>query len=441
VNSGSLRVRTTLATVGVLVLALAGFATAVTLRYRNGLESDLRSHLLAGARALQQAPADAAKQIQVSLALEGVNASIAGASPPVTKPGASTRRPPAKPASITSHGRLLVLTEPLGGTRPYAFATLAASQASVTGPVQRLIIVEIIGGTIVLAIATGLMLLGLRTALNPLAHVAQVAHSIAAGDRSLRLEPRRVDTELGRMAASFDAMVDALEDAAAQARRSESAMRRFLADASHELRTPVAALQATIETLLREQPQRPERDRLEAQVARDSARLGRLIDDLLNLARLEANEPLRSQPVDLAKIARSVVDDAAARPDCPGITFADDGSASVLGDPEALGRAIRNLLDNAILASANSGTIEVDIRGSASQVAAAITDNGPGVPVEERERIFEGFVRLPSATGSGTGLGLAIAREIARQHHGDITCEDATRGARFVLRLPAHTAP
>jgi signal transduction histidine kinase len=243
------------------------------------------------------------------------------------------------------------------------------------------------------------------------------------------------------MAASIDSMVDSLEDAAEQARRSESAMRRFIADASHELRTPVAALQATIETLLRGQPQRPERDRLEAQVARDSARLGRLIDDLLNLARLEANEPLRAQPVDLAEIARSVLDDAAARPDCPAIKFADDGVATVVGDPEALGRAIRNLLDNAIVASANSGQIEVEIRSSASEVAAAITDNGPGVPVEERERIFQGFVRLPPGKGAGTGLGLAIARQIARQHHGDITCEDTTRGARFVLRLPANTAP
>jgi two-component system, OmpR family, sensor kinase len=281
-----------------------------------------------------------------------------------------------------------------------------------------------------------LTVLATRSALRPLRHVAAVAQRIAAGDRRLRLRPRRRDTELGRMAASFDAMVDSLDAAVAQATRSEAAMRRFLADASHELRTPIAALQATTETLLREQPPRPRRDRLEAELARGAQRLGRLVDDLLNLARLEANEPLRAERVDLAQVGESLAAEPRART-AANVTLVHEGPATVIGDPDALARALRNLLDNAITASGEAGTVRLEVCGSPSAVRATVSDDGPGVPSEARERIFEGFVRLNGNWGGGTGLGLAIARAIAHQHHGRVTCEPCERGARFTLELPA----
>jgi signal transduction histidine kinase len=238
------------------------------------------------------------------------------------------------------------------------------------------------------------------------------------------------------MAASFDAMVDSLEEAVAQATRSEAAMRRFLADASHELRTPIAALQATIETLLREQPPRPRRDQLEAEVARGTQRLGRLVDDLLNLARLEANEPLRTEPVDLAEIGESIVAEARARTPA-SISIAHDGPAVVVGDPEALTRVLRNLIDNAVHAAGDDGRIAVELERSPALVRATVSDDGPGVPPEAREQIFQGFVRLNGNAGAGTGLGLAIARAVAKQHRGSVICEDCDSGARFTLELPA----
>ena len=241
------------------------------------------------------------------------------------------------------------------------------------------------------------------------------------------------------MAASFDAMVDSLEEAVAQATRSEAAMRRFLADASHELRTPIAALQATIETLLREQPPRPRRDQLEAEVARGTQRLGRLVDDLLNLARLEANEPLRSESVDLGLIGESVVAETRSRTPA-SIRYRPDGPAFVVGDPEALKRVLRNLIDNAVHAAGDAGRIAVDVRQSRGEVLATVSDDGPGVPPEAHERIFQGFVRLNGNAGAGTGLGLAIARAIAEQHRGSVTCEDCDAGARFTLELPAAPA-
>ena len=212
-------------------------------------------------------------------------------------------------------------------------------------------------------------------------------------------------------------------------------MRTFLADASHELRTPVAALQATAERLLRDQPARPERDAIEAGLARDSRRLGHLIDDLLNLARLDARERPHRQPVDLADLASSAV--AATRTTDPAahVELVTSGPVPATGDRDALLRAVRNLLDNSF---AVADTVVVEVTRTANGPTMSVTDNGPGVPPDQRERIFEPFVRLPRSPRGGTGLGLAIVRRTIESHGGTITCDPSpTGGARFTLRLPA----
>jgi two-component system, OmpR family, sensor kinase len=431
-NTGSLTRRTVVATLGVLVLALGGFATLITVRYRDGLRARARSQLLAGARAVERVPQDQLKPLLASLALEGIDGEVGGSPNPANLKG--LKDPPAKRGVLNKGGPLLVVTEPVHLGPGIAIATLSTSEGFVDSAVHRLIVIELVGAAAVLVAATVLTLLASRSALRPLRHVAAVAQGIAAGDRRRRLHPRRPQTELGQMAASFDAMVDSLEEAVAQATRSEAAMRRFLADASHELRTPIAALQATIETLLREQPPRPRRDQLEAEAARGTQRLGRLVDDLLNLARLEANEPLRNEDVDLARIGESLVAETSARTRA-SIAIAHHGPAVVVGDPEALARALRNLIDNAVHAAGDDGRIVVELERRGDHVQASVSDDGPGVPSEERERIFQGFVRLNGS--GGTGLGLAIARAIAEQHHGTVNCEPCDSGARFTLELPA----
>jgi two-component system, OmpR family, sensor kinase len=435
VKTGSLSRRTAIATLGVLVVALGGFATVITLRYRDGLRARARSQLLTGASAIQAAPAATElKPLIASLALQGIDVNM-NPGPTPTKPGAPVRLP-LKPGVLTSSGNLLTVTEPVTTGDGTSTATLSTSEAYVDSSVNRLVVTELIAAAAVLSAATLLTLLATRSALRPLRHVGAVAQRIAAGDRRLRLRPRRQDTELGRMAASFDAMVDSLEEAVTSATRSEAAMRRFLADASHELRTPIAALQATAETLLREQPPRPRRDQLEAELARGTERLGRLVDDLLNLARLEANEPLRAEPVDLTRVSESLVAETRARTPA-SISIAHPGQAMVIGDPDALTRALRNLLDNAVRAGGDDGTIRLELQRSPTAVRATVSDDGPGVPPEARDRIFEGFVRLNGSSSAGTGLGLAIARAIARQHHGSVTCDACDLGARFTLELPA----
>ena len=435
-KTGSLTRRTVVATLGVLLLALGGFATVITLRYRDGLRARARTQLQAGAKALQGSPNgfDVKQQI-AALALEGIQVSFGGGADTPLKPGASVKGP-LKPGLLSTKGDLLTITAPVVIDGTPRTATLATSEAYVNSAVNRLVVIELLAAAAVLLVAGVLTVLALRSALGPLRHVSAVAQRIASGDRRQRLLPRRRDTELGRMAASFDAMVDSLEEAVAQATRSEAGMRRFLADASHELRTPVAALQATAETLLREQPGRPRRDQLEAALARGTQRLGRLVDDLLNLARLQANEPLRTQEVDLTQVSESLVSEAQART-AADISLAHPGPAVVIGDPDALTRALRNLLDNAVRAGGEDGRVLLELQRSPTHVRATVADNGPGVPADERERIFEGFVRLAGSSGAGTGLGLAIVRAIARQHRGIVTCDQCETGAHFTLELPA----
>lgn len=435
-----LRVRVAVVSLAVLALAFAGFAVAVTITYRDGLISSLRSRLEADGAALRAAPPGQIKALVPTLALDGVEVQLTSQGSVPSKPGGPLTALPNKPAGVQTEGSRLVLTETLPPGAGPTEATLIGSIATVAGSVERLIAVEAIAATVTLVLAALLLLRGIGAALAPLARVGQIAGRIAAGDRRLRLRPANAGSELGAMAAAFDAMVDALESALEQAQASEDAMRRFIADASHELRTPVAALQATSETLLREQPERPARDRLEARLARDAARLGRLADDLLNLARLEAGEAPRREPVELAAIADAAASEARIRAGEAEITVACGDDTTVLGDADALSRALWNLLENALAATRHAGRIGIEVGSRGGDVVAAVRDDGPGVPPAERERIFDGFVRLSGAAPPGAGLGLAIARRIARRHGGELRCEECESGACFTLSLPAAPA-
>jgi signal transduction histidine kinase len=369
--------RLIVASILALVAALATFVVIITVRYRDGLEQRLRTDLTSGASALRAAGTpQALKPVIGSLAAEGISVDLTG----ITAPGGTLQTTPGE-ALLTVHELI-----PVDGSD--VPATLTGSLAGIDRQVRSLEVTEAIGGAIALAL-------------------------LAALARALVL----------------------LERAVSKARASEAAMRTFLADASHELRTPVAALQATAERLLRDQPARPARDAIEAQLARDSGRLGRLIDDLLNLARLDARERPHREPTDLAEIASAAV--AATRPTDPAarIELITNGPVPITGDRDALLRAVRNLLDNAL---AVADTVVVEVTQTANGPTMTVTDNGPGVPADQRERIFEPFVRLPRSAPGGTGLGLAIVRRTIESHGGTITCDPSRNGgARFTLRLPA----
>jgi len=434
VSTGSLRRRVTAAVLGLLLIVILAFGTVVTLTYRKSREDDLHHRLAAGGAALRNSWDQAgAKQLVGALHLEGIDVVVrqpddaSGGRPPDDKPRAQSAKKQAS-SLLTLHIRV----------NDEVTATLTASKAGIDQDVRRLIELEALAAAAILLLGVVAVWQVTRAALRPLDHVAMVAEGIAAGDVDRRLRPSRADTELGRMATAFDRMVDALQEALDRSRTSEAATRQFLADASHELRTPIARLQATAETLLREQPARPDRDALEARLAGDAARLGRLVADLLDLARLDGAPAGNAADVDLRLVTRTALDESATVADRVQVDMTSATTPSVRGDAHALTRVLRNLLDNAATAAPPGGRIRVTLEGTANEALVRVVDDGPGVPPAERERIFERFVRLdPSGGRPGAGLGLAIARAIARQHGGDLRCDSVERGASFTLVLPA----
>jgi len=314
--------------------------------------------------------------------------------------------------------------------------TLVASGGPVSGAQELLRRTLIVLSLAALAVAGIVMLLTTRVALAPLDAMTAVARSITSGDRGRRLAPTRTDTELGRTAAAFDSMLDELEGAEATARASEARTRRFVADAAHELRTPIAGAQAVAEAALAPDMAPEERERLHLLMLRESRRAGRLVDDLLVLARLDAGLELRREPVDLLELTRSEVERAQLLAPDQEVEVRGE-PVTVTGDASRLAQVLGNLLDNARRHAAQ-GAVTVTV-SDGDPAVVLVTDDGPGVPPTDRERIFDRLVRLDEARGEdgGAGLGLAIARGIARAHGGDLRCVDppSGRGAAFELTL------
>ena len=286
------------------------------------------------------------------------------------------------------------------------------------------------GATALVLTALGLAV-GMRLALAPLDAMTGLARRIAAGRRGGRLRPSRPGTELGRAASAFDDMLDALE-------ASEERTRQFVADAAHELRTPIAGVRAAAEAVLSLGPDAdPEqRDRLQVLLVRESERAGRLVEDLLELARLDAGFVPARDPVDLAALARVHAD--RVRLLSPDLTVELTGDPHVWaeGDADRLTQVIGNLTDNARRAMEGRGTLTITVT-RAGHARLTVRDTGPGIPPADRDRVFDRLVRLDTARRSGgAGLGLPIARGIARAHGGDLRYVDVPGGACFELVLP-----
>lgn len=371
---------------------------------------------------------------------------------PDTTTGADLQRPPLEPDDTAT-----VLVHPLpGGDR----VILVADTTEATATLRRLRRLMVGAGLATLAVAAVLLVVASRATLAPLNRLTQLARDITTGDRGRRLRPDRAGTELGRAASAFDDMLDALEasekraqQAAEAARRAEAASRDFLADAAHELRTPIAGIQAAAEQIVSNigadavEPAGPavqRQHRRAALLLAEARRAGRLVTDMLDLSYLDAGLPLQLDDTDLVAVVSTEVDRAAFL--APQLSVVRTGLAGqpVRADPTRVAQILSNLLDNARRYTPPGGRISVDVAGRQGVVEVTVTDTGIGVPAADRERIFDRLVRLDTVRGrehGGAGLGLPIARALASAHGGSLTCLPHQGGAAFRLSLPRPPGP
>ena len=295
------------------------------------------------------------------------------------------------------------------------------------GRLRTILLLVALGGV---ALAAALGLVVARTALAPVRRLTEATAEVTeTRDLSRRMDDEGSD-EVGRLAASFNTMLAALEESA----RSQ---RRFVADASHELRTPLTSLRTNIEVLARaDDMPRAERERLLADVVEQLAEMSALVAELVALDRAE--EPASGpEDVRLDLVAGEAIE--RVRRQRAGITFRLDLEESVVrGVPASIERAIGNMLDNAAKWSPPDGEVEVAVRDGEVEVR----DHGPGIAESDLPYVFDRFYRAPSARGlPGSGLGLAIVRRVAETHGGSVVAERADGGGTCVrLAFPGSAA-
>jgi two-component system, OmpR family, sensor kinase len=294
----------------------------------------------------------------------------------------------------------------------------------------------ILAGLLALAVALlGAYLIGTRVS-RPLRGMAAVAARVDAGD----LHPRIPDAdgqseEVKVLADAFNRMLDRLTDAF-------GGQRAFVADASHELRTPLTVIRGQLEVLAsQDAPSAEEVRRVERLVQAEIARISRLVDDLLLLARTEQNESLRVESIDLPTYVRELWDGVSLLAH-RRFELGPVPAGTLRGDPDRLAQALRNLLTNAIDHTVpERGLVRMRVQARAGgRVRFLVEDDGPGIPAEQRELVFHRFHRTDAArdrASGGTGLGLAIVRAIADAHGGGVSAgESPEAGARIELELP-----
>jgi two-component system OmpR family sensor kinase len=331
---------------------------------------------------------------------------------------------------------LAVVAEPIGGTLN-TLHTLLLIELAVTA------------GALVLSLAGGWWLV--RLGLRPLEDVERTADSIAAGNLDQRVPGADDATEVGRLARALNVMLERIEAAfsarlASEARLKESDqhLRQFVADASHELRTPIAAVSAYAELFERGAAQHADDlPRVFTGIRSETARMERLVNDLLTLARFDEGLPLQIVPTELVGLGAEAVRTASTvGPQWP-VQFTASHPVEVMGDPVRLRQVIDNLLANvrAHTPEGTEATVRVDQEGATAEIV--VRDTGPGMPTEEAARVFERFYRADASrarTHGGSGLGLSIVAAIVGAHGGTVSAQSAPgEGMTVTVRIPVIT--
>lgn len=356
--------------------------------------------------------------------------------------------PSATPKTVGSEGdpskqwRVITVTNSAGSTT--VGMSLSANQMTV----GRLVVLQFYIGAAVL-LALGVMAyFVVRRSLRPLREVETTAAAIAAGDLHRRVPEWSEKTEVGRLSAALNGMLSQIQRAFAAtaaseeaARASEDRMRRFVADASHELRTPLTTIRGFAE--LYRQGAMSDISLLMTRIEGESARMGLLVEDLLMLARLDAQRPLDMRRVDVLTIAADAVHDATAISPGRDITLkvlAEQGIPEVIGDDPRLRQVVANLVGNAVRHTPDTASITVCVETTRSSVLLDVQDTGPGLSEDEAAHVFERFYRADSSRtreSGGSGLGLSIVAALVAAHRGTVSVQSVPgKGARFRVELP-----
>ena len=305
----------------------------------------------------------------------------------------------------------------------------------VDAAVRRLVTVEVVATLAALGVLGLVTWWVIRLGVRPIKRMTKTATAIAAGELAERVPEGSEGTEAGELAHALNRMLEIRT-------RSEEQLRRFVADASHELRTPITTIRGYAE--LHRAGGLTDADALAEAMRRteqEATRMGTLVDDLLHLARLDQGRPLEREPVDLAALARDAVQDAGAVETERAISIEVTGACTVAGDEGRLRQVLGNLVTNALVHTDPGTPVEVRVRREADEVVVTVTDHGDGMPKEVADRAFERFFRADPARSrhrGGSGLGLAIVASTVAAHGGTVVLDsEPGRGTTVTVRLPA----
>ena len=319
---------------------------------------------------------------------------------------------------------------------------VAQSLQAVERTKHQLIVLFLIVGLIVLLMIAVAARYVIQIGMRPLENVEKTAEQIASGDLSARLPDAKPSTEVGRLVGSLNTMLSRIEESFAARSESEGRLRRFVADASHELRTPLTAIRGFAE-LHRQGAVAGESDTKEliARIERESLRMSALVEDLLVLARMDQGPKMEIKPVNLSEVVTDAVESARAAGPGHLITLDAGQEIYALGDENRIHQVVANLLANARIHTPVGTQIKVSIKNSEKEIQVIVSDNGPGLSDENREKIFERFYRVdPSRqrTGvEGSGLGLSIVDAVMRSHGGHVSVDSKVgEGSTFTLHFP-----
>lgn len=311
---------------------------------------------------------------------------------------------------------------------PYK-AILAIPLTSANATINQARLAALLAGVVVVLALLAASVWVYRLGLRPIAEVTEVADGISAGNHRRRVRALRPKTEAGRLASAFNIMLDEQQEL-------EDRLRRFVADASHELRTPLSVIQG-FAGLWRQGELRsgPANDEAMRRIGQESARMARLVEDLLLLAHLDEGRPLDHGAVDLVPLVEDVIVDVSASHPSRTITLDGAGQAFVRGEAASLRRVILNLVINSALHTPASATIVVTATVHSDQVVLEVRDSGPGMDEDGVRHAFDRFWRADaSRTRAGSGLGLSIVAGIVEAHGGEITL-DSTPGQGTTVRI------